>query len=144
LSVDKTEVNPGDEVNVTVRLNEVQSIPVAEKSIQTYIGILEYDTTKFEVVTGGYNEADEFYNLDRSTYVIGQHPVLTEIPGLGVHPVPTDPDMLEVRYKAENPQYLYIEVLYTTLNEKNKLTQDYDVVTISFIAKEGVSGTAEF
>ena len=145
LSVDKTEVNPGDEVKVTVRLNEVQSIPDAEKSIQTYIGILEYDTTKFEVVTGGYNEADEFYNLDPSTYVIGKHPVLTEIPELGViYPFPTNPEMLVVRYKAENPQYLYIEVLYTTLDESKKLTQDYDVVTIRFIAKEGVSGTAEF
>ena len=72
LSVDKTEVNPGDEVNVTVRLNEVQSIPVAEKSIRTYIGILEYDTTKFEVVPGDYSEAEKFYILDSSTYVIGQ------------------------------------------------------------------------
>ena len=139
LEVDKDTVLGGEELEVTVKLKNIQAVPTENKAIQTYLGILHFDSTKFDVLRGEFNNITQTAPLDKSVYEIGEYKSSFDFPGYEY----TAPYFVDVSLSEEYQDYIQIQIHFSTSNF-NLLTEDYDVIKIKFTAKENVSGSAAF
>lgn len=132
LEVDTDEVLAGEEIFVSVGLNNVSSIPSEEDGIAVLVMELHYDSTKFTLPLTNIQETLNLAAISDSAKILSEHSI-----DLGLHA-----DDIICTVELDNLDVIKIQILYSAYNQS--LKEDGEIFKLKFTAIEDTGGNSNF